>query len=65
MESNTNTKSVDLVRSDGTSYEDGRYGFGTPKGHSFTVVCKSHRHISVILGNIWSTSVDHIADSNG
>ena len=31
------TKSVDLVRSDGTSYEDVRYGFGTPKGNSFSL----------------------------
>ena len=33
----SNTKSVDLVRSHGTSYEDVRYGFGTPKGHTFSL----------------------------
>ena len=43
VESNTNTKSVDLVRSDETSYEDVRYGFGTPKGHTFSLG-KSQEH---------------------
>ena len=43
MESNTNTKSVDLLRRDRTSYEDVRYGFGTPKGHIFSLV-KSEEH---------------------
>ena len=47
-------KSVGLVRNDGISYEDVRYGFGTPKGHF--LVPESRRSISVILGNIWSTS---------
>ena len=37
VESNTNTKSVDLIRGDGISYEDVRYGLGTPKGHTFSI----------------------------
>ena len=31
------TQTVDLVRSDGTSYEDIRYGFGTSKGHTSSI----------------------------
>ena len=43
VESNTNTKSVNPVRSDEGSYEDVRYGFGTPKGHTFSL-WKSQEH---------------------
>ena len=35
VESNTNTKSVHIVRSDETWYERVRCSFGTPKGHTF------------------------------
>ena len=55
MESNTNTKSVDLVRSDGRSYEDVRYGFGTPKGHTFSLrksqehPCDVRQHLAILF----------------
>ena len=39
----TQTKSVDLVRRVGTSYEDFRYGFRTLKGHTFSL-WKSQEH---------------------
>ena len=60
MGSNTNTKSVGIDRGDKASYEDVRYGFGTPKGH--ILVFESHRNIPVMLGNTWPTSVDLIVD---
>ena len=31
------TQTIDIVRNDETSYEDVRYGFGTPKGHTFSL----------------------------
>ena len=37
MGSATDTKSVDLVRSDETSYESVRYGFEAPKAHTFNL----------------------------
>ena len=31
------TQNVDFIRSDEASYEDVRHGFGTPKGHTFSL----------------------------
>ena len=31
------TENVDFIRSDEASYEDVRHGFGTPKGHTFSL----------------------------
>ena len=31
------TQKVDFIESDGTSYDDVRHGFGTPKGHTFSL----------------------------
>ena len=31
------TQNVDFIRSDEASYEDVRHGFGTPKGHNFSL----------------------------
>ena len=60
MESNTNTKSVDIVKNDETSYERVPYGFGTPKCHKFGL--KSYGNIPDMLGNSWSTFVDLMVD---
>jgi len=31
------TQNVDFIKSDEASYEDIRHGFGTPKGHPFSL----------------------------
>ena len=31
------TQNVDFIRSDKASYDDIRHGFGTPKGHTFSL----------------------------
>ena len=43
MESNTNAKSVDIVRGDKASYQGVRYGFKAPKGDTFNLG-KSQEH---------------------
>ena len=56
------TQTVDFPKSDGESFENFRYGFGTPKGHTFN--SENPRDILVILVDTWSTSLDLIVATN-